>query len=70
MEELLKIENLYAEYRTGRATAKALNGINLTIGKGEAFGLVGETGAGKTTTALAMLNLLPEGVGHITGGDI
>jgi peptide/nickel transport system ATP-binding protein len=70
MEELLKIIDLYVEYRTGEATAKAVNGLNFTINKGEAFGLVGESGAGKTTTALSILNLLPEKVGFITKGDI
>jgi peptide/nickel transport system ATP-binding protein len=70
MEELLNITDLYVEYRTGEATAKAVNGLNITINKGEAFGLVGESGAGKTTTALSILNLLPEKVGFITKGDI
>ena len=52
MEELLKIEDLHVEYRSGGTVAKAVNGLNLTIHKGEAIGLVGESGAGKTTTAL------------------
>lgn len=69
-EEVLRIDNLYVEYRAGGATARAVNGMNLTLYKGEAVGLVGETGAGKTTTALSILNLLPEGVGFITKGDI
>ncbi len=70
MAKLLEIKGLQVEYRTGRATAKALNGINLSIEKGEALGLVGETGAGKTTIALSALNLLPADVGKITGGSI
>jgi len=70
MEELLKITDLYVEYRTGGMTAKAVNGLNLTINKGEALGLVGESGAGKTTTALSILNLLPAQVGYITHGEI
>ncbi len=69
-EEVLRIDNLYVEYRSGGGVAKAVNGVNLTIHKGEAVGLVGESGAGKTTTALSILNLLPEGVGYITRGDI
>ena len=63
MEEVLKIENLCVEYRTGDTVAKALNHLDLTIHKGEALGLVGESGAGKTTTALTMLKLLPKDVG-------
>ncbi|MGN1026351.1 MAG: ABC transporter ATP-binding protein [Faecousia sp.] len=70
MEELLKITDLSVEYRSGGAVAKAVNHLNLTIHKGEALGLVGESGAGKTTTALAMLKLLPEHVGFVTGGTI
>lgn len=70
LEELLKIQNLSVEYRTGGAVAKAVNDISLTIHKGEAIGLVGESGAGKTTTALSILQLLPERVSYITGGDI
>jgi peptide/nickel transport system ATP-binding protein len=70
MEELLKIQDLNVEYRTGDFTAKAVNRMNLTLHKGEALGLVGESGAGKTTTALSILGLLPDQVGFITGGDI
>ena len=70
MEPLLEIKDLHVEYKTGRATDRALNGINLTIGKGEALGLVGETGAGKTTIALSTLKLLPQDVGKVTKGSI
>lgn len=69
-EELLKITDLSVEYRVGGKTAKAVNHLNLTIHKGEALGLVGESGAGKTTTALATLKLLPKRVGFITSGNI
>jgi peptide/nickel transport system ATP-binding protein len=67
---LLAIKNLVVEYKTGRATSQALNGINLSIEKGEAVGLVGETGAGKTTIARSILNLLPKDVGHVKAGEI
>ena len=70
MEEVLKIENLCVEYRTGDTVAKALNHLDLTIHKGEALGLVGESGAGKTTTALTMLKLLPKDVGFVTDGKV
>ena len=70
MEELLKITNLKAEFKTERAKVYALNGVNLTIHKGESLGLVGEAGAGKTTTALSILNLLPQPAGKFTDGDI
>ncbi|NCB62530.1 MAG: ABC transporter ATP-binding protein [Clostridia bacterium] len=70
MEKLLEVKDLSVKFETGRAVAHALNGVNLTIHKGEAVGLVGESGAGKTTTALASLNLIPEPAGKVTGGDI
>lgn len=70
MENLLEIKNLSVKYETGRATAYALNGVNLSVAKGEALGLVGESGAGKTTMALATLNLVPQPAGKITGGTI
>lgn len=69
-EELLNINNLYAEYRTDRGTAHVLNNVSFTIKKGETLGLVGETGAGKTTTALSIMRLLPKRTGFITSGEI
>ena len=70
MDKLLEIRNLHVKFETGRATAYALNGVNLTIGRGEALGLVGESGAGKTTTALSTLNLIPKPAGKRTQGEI
>lgn len=68
--ELLQIKDLYVEYKTEDATVYAVNGLDLTLGYGEALGLVGETGAGKTTTALSILRLLPDRIGRITSGSI
>ncbi len=69
-EKLVEIKDLHVEYRTDTDTVYALNGINLTIDKGESLGIVGETGAGKTTLALSLLRLLPDRVGVITKGAI
>lgn len=69
MDTLLKIEDLYVEYKTDELVAKAVNGVSLTLNKGETLGLVGETGAGKTTTALSILRLLP-GNGRVASGRI
>ena len=55
---LLKIEDLTVEFKTEMGIKQAINHLNLTIHKGEALGLVGEAGAGKTTTALSILRLL------------
>lgn len=69
-EKLLEISDLYVEYVTDDARVFAVNGVNLVVNKGETLGLVGETGAGKTTTALSILRLLPERVGKIRKGTI
>ena len=69
-ETILEIDNLSVVYETDMETVYAVNGISFSLGKGETLGLVGETGAGKTTTALTILGLLPERTGKITGGTI
>jgi len=69
-DKLLEIRDLHVEYITDDARVFAVNGLNLDVNKGETLGLVGETGAGKTTTALSILRLLPERVGRITRGTI
>ena len=62
-DKLLEIKDLEVLYKSGKNPVHAVNGISLTLNKGETLGLVGETGAGKTTTALAILRLLPERTG-------
>jgi peptide/nickel transport system ATP-binding protein len=69
-DKLLVIKNLEVNYKTDKTTVHAVNGISLELGKGETVGLVGETGAGKTTTALAILRLLPEVTAQIPHGEI
>ena len=59
-EALLDIRGLRVEYHTDEDVVYAVNGLDLTIGKGESLGLVGETGAGKTTTALSVLRLIAD----------
>lgn len=67
---ILEIKNLKVAYKTDLATVEAVNNINLTIEKGKTLGLVGETGAGKTTTSLSILRLLPTATGRILDGRI
>ena len=69
-EVLLQIRDLSVEYRTEDGIVKAVNGIDLNVGKGETVGLVGETGAGKTTVALSILRLIPDPPGRIVRGEI
>jgi peptide/nickel transport system ATP-binding protein len=66
-EQLLEINNLNVHYTTDNILSKAVNKISLSLGKGEILGLVGETGAGKTTTALAIMGLLPKYTSKIDG---
>ena len=68
--ELLKINNLVVQYIVDRDVIEAINGISLTIHDGETLGLVGETGAGKTTTALSIMGLIPNPPGKIAEGEI
>lgn len=69
-EFIIEIENLFVEYHSMGETIKAVNGVNLKIRPGETLGLVGETGAGKTTLAQAVMRLLPERTARITDGKI
>ncbi len=69
-EKLLEIKNLAVEYRADETTIYAVNGVNLSLEKGEALGLVGETGAGKTTIAKSIMRILPPAQAHITSGEI
>ena len=70
MEKLLEIKNLKVQYNTDEAVVYALNDFSLDLGKGEILGVVGETGAGKTTMALSIMKLLPEHVAEVTGGSV
>lgn len=69
-DALLEIKNLTVQYVTDEETVHAVNGIGLKLEKGQIMGLVGETGAGKTTTALAIMGLLPKYVGKVPEGEI
>jgi peptide/nickel transport system ATP-binding protein len=66
---LLEIKNLAIEFKTEMGTVHAVNGIDISIDEGKTLGLVGETGAGKTTTALGILRLVPE-PGKVVSGSI
>ncbi|RUA07145.1 MAG: ABC transporter ATP-binding protein [Fusobacteria bacterium] len=69
-DKLLDIKNLTIQYKTEDGIVRAVNGIDLDLKEGETLGLVGETGAGKTTTALGMMRLIPSPPGEIVGGNI
>lgn len=66
----LEIKNLTVQYVSDEEVVHAVTDISLVIPKGKTLGLVGETGAGKTTTALSILNLVPEPQGKVVSGEI
>ena len=66
----LDIRNLEVFYTSGGHIVQAVNGVNLQLNEGETLGLVGETGAGKTTTALSLVRLIPDPPGKIVDGEI
>ena len=67
---VLEVKDLVVHYELEDETVEAVNDISFSLKKGRTIGLVGETGAGKTTTALAILNLVPDPPGVIKGGEI
>jgi peptide/nickel transport system ATP-binding protein len=67
---LLNVKNLKVAYRTDMETVSAVNGVSFSIRRGKTLGIVGETGAGKTTTALSILRLLPSTTGKIESGQV
>lgn len=67
---LLRIKNLSIQYNTEDGIVHAVEGLNLQVGLGESLGLVGETGAGKTTTALGIMGLVPSPPGKVVSGEI
>ena len=69
MSALLEVKDLNLEFKTSRGILKALNGISFDVQRGEVFGIVGESGCGKTVTGLSVLNLLPRSA-SITNGTI
>ena len=66
---VLDVQDLSIRYRIGRGEVKAAEGVSFTLEKGEAMGLAGESGCGKTTVALSLLKILPSN-GKIVGGKI
>lgn len=69
-EKILQIENLTVQYTVNNIITKAVTGLSLEISRGECVGLVGETGAGKTTTALSIMGLISEPTGKVKSGKI
>ncbi len=69
-KNLLSVKDLTIRYVTDDGTVAAVSNMSFNIGKGKTLGLVGETGAGKTTTALGIMRLIPDPPGEIVSGEI
>jgi oligopeptide transport system ATP-binding protein len=69
-EALLKVENLQTQFRTEGGLVKAVDDVSFEVHAGETFALVGESGCGKSVTALSIMGLIPSPPGEITGGTI
>jgi peptide/nickel transport system ATP-binding protein/oligopeptide transport system ATP-binding protein len=67
--DVLEVDDLHVEIPTRRGTVRAVDGVSFTVGRGEAVGLVGESGCGKTMTLRAILGLLPPRA-RVTGGRV
>lgn len=69
-KSFLKVENLVVEYTSEGRIIHAVNGVSFSLEKGKTLALVGETGAGKTTIAKAIIGVLPDHAAHVRGGRI
>jgi len=67
---LLEVEDLRTQFFTSAGTVKAVDGISYTVEEGETVAIVGESGCGKSVSALSMLRLIPDPPGRIVGGRI
>ena len=68
--QILEVKDLRVHFHTLEGTVKAVNGVSFALNKGETLGLVGESGCGKSVTALTLLRLIPSPPAHIAGGQV
>ncbi|MCP4848775.1 MAG: ABC transporter ATP-binding protein [Verrucomicrobiaceae bacterium] len=70
MSSLLEIKNLATGFQTERGLVRAVDGVSFELEKGKTLGVVGESGCGKTVTAMSIVDLLPKPSGEVLGGSI
>ena len=70
MVKILEIENLQTQFFTSAGTVRAVDGITYTVNRGETVAIVGESGCGKSVSALSILRLIPDPPGRVVGGSI
>jgi peptide/nickel transport system ATP-binding protein len=69
-QPLLEVDGLVTEFDTDEGRVRAVDGVSFSVRPGETLGLVGESGCGKSVTALSVMRLLPQPMGHLAGGRI
>jgi peptide/nickel transport system ATP-binding protein len=67
---LLRVNNLITEFDTDEGRVRAVDDVSFSVDAGETLGIVGESGCGKSVTALSVMRLLPQPMGHIMGGEV
>lgn len=70
METLLNVNDLFVEFTSEGSVVKAVNGMSISLERGQTLGIVGETGAGKTTLAKAIMQILPDTGAYIRAGEV
>ncbi len=70
MRNILEVKNLRTYYSTDGGTAKAVDGVSFSLGRNRTLGIVGESGCGKSVTALSIMRLVPMPPGYFAGGEI
>jgi peptide/nickel transport system ATP-binding protein len=70
MTDLLEVEDLGTWFYTRQGIVKAVDGVNLSVASGETLGIVGESGCGKSMTALSLMRLIPDPPGRIVSGSV
>ena len=69
-KNILEVKDLTVQYTSGGSVIHAVNGVSFTLERGKTLGLVGETGAGKTTIAKSIIRVLPTLSASVKGGEI
>ena len=70
MPELLEVKDLHTQFFTRDGVVRAVDGVSFQLSAGETLGIVGESGCGKSVTALSLMRLIPQPPGKITQGSI
>jgi peptide/nickel transport system ATP-binding protein len=68
--ELLRVQGLVSAFDTERGLLKAVDGVSFSVNRGQTLGIVGESGCGKSVTAMSLISLLPRPAGKVLGGEV